>query len=597
MSNDDLQELYKLFEQLVDLNSEQQQTKLEELRASGNPHAAPLKELLELQSQHEDSTDHLLGQLSERIPLQQWLQVDPYSTRAIRQPTDLRELVGLFRWDNESKQFYAGDYRIGKCLAFNSHTATYFAEDRTLGRKAVITFAFPRYVQDAHHKELFLSSAKLVSDIAHPNVVTILGVIQQGQLLGIARQWIPGQDLNCWLEASPPLSTLSVALLLQRIAEGLAAIHRCSILHGDLKPANIIIREDRATPVITDFGTVFRPGETDGVEGVWRGGTPGYIAPEVLGARQLDERVDLFSLGKVLGKLLEATADDDAAEMRLALEQLRDALTNEDPEQRPANAADVIQRLVGLTGIPTTELRLVPSTLSSPLILAKAKLWTRRSVLGLSATVIPFYTGRYLHQQQLENEGPRRSFIPGYKEDIRSSIRFRLDGRDWVWSLNSAGHPFRIERHDSTFNMMEGGLVYTKPGVRTAVITSERFRLPSRVIRWSTLLIWAYYHAPPGAVELRIDGRSLARESSQPLTSWELCARRRNYFGGSVRRNLVGTISPLLLRPDTDLQFRFTFELSEAWSGAGQPPLSLVVQKVDKNYFYVDDLFLWYEES
>ena len=275
MATDDLNELYELFDQLIDLNTEQRQAKLDELRTSGSPFVAQLESLLGDQDRTEYSTDSMLGQLGDRLPLQQWLQAPIDSNPASRSPSDLRDLVGLFRWDQASKQFYAGDYRIGKCLAFNSHSATYFAEDSVLGRRAVITFAFPRYLNLGNNREQFLDSAKIVSDIAHPNVATIFGVVRQGTLLGIARQWIPGHDLAQWLRNTQTLSIATIAIVIQRIAEGLSAIHQWGALHGDLKPANIIMRGDQAVPVITDFGTVFRMDPADINSQSWRGGTPG----------------------------------------------------------------------------------------------------------------------------------------------------------------------------------------------------------------------------------------------------------------------------------------------------------------------------------
>lgn len=597
MSNDDLPKLFELFDQLVDLNSEQRQAKLDELRASGNPHVAQLETLLGFHSEQADLADDLLSQLSERLPLQQWLQVSPYSTSSLRQPADLRELVGLFRWDAKSRQFYAGDYRIGKCLAINSHTATYSAEDSLLGRRAVITFAFPRYLQETHRKEQFLQSAKLVSEIAHPNVATLLGVIQQEELLGIARQWIPGHDLAHWIEAHRPLSAPSVALLLQRITEGVAALHRHSALHGDLKPANIIMREDQILPVITDFGTVVSAVSTDSSSRIWLGGTPGYIAPEVLQQGQLDKRGELYSLGKILSELLEATEKESAVELRLALEQVREELVAEDPQQRPATANQLLERLVGLTGVPLAEQESNSSKDRRLVDLVLAKRWTRRSILGLSATVVPFYMGSYWHQQQLQKERPQRSFIPGQPEDIRSQIRLPLIQEDLMWSANRTGHPFKIEGHDATVELPDGGLFYLRPGARRGIIESERFRLPARAIRWNTLLIWTYFNSKPGAAELRVDVRAFAAKTTQPLHGWRLCVRRQNYFGGAVRRNLIGTVDRTLLQPHNELQFRFTLEVKEAWSGQGQPPLLLVVEKADESVSYLGSLHLWYEEK
>jgi|GEM_PF-5689608 len=595
MATDDLQELYAWFDQLIDLNKEQRQAKLEEIRAQHESIAAQLEALLGFDDPSEHSTDGLLGRLSDKLPLQHWLEAPIHSTPLLRQPSDLRELVGLFRWDQKTKQFYAGDYRIGKCLAYNSHTATYFAEDSVLGRRAVVTFAFPRYLQDVHNKDQFLDSAKVVSDVTHPNVATLFGVIQHGKLLGIARQWITGCDLAQWLRTHSPVPLASVAVLLQRITEGLSAIHHCSALHGDLKPTNIIMRDGQSTPVITDFGTVFRFEPTATGSQGWRGGTPGYIAPEIAEQHKLDQRLDLFSLGKVLHDLLDAAEKPDSSDVKYELEKLRDDLTATNPEDRPPSCQAVLERMVRLTGIPTAAWPASTSLQSRPVVLANAALWTRRAVLGASATVLPFWIGRRFHQQQLEKDRPERHFIPGKKEDAQLQIRLNPHNHSMVFQNDLP--IFEIPVPDIRQALQDRSCLYLKPGIRSGKRESERLSLPSQRIRWNSLFSVAMYNTAPEAATLRIEVRAFSGPDKQKITPWYICAVRQNYFGGLALRNLVGTVNRSLLNIDAELQFRFSFELKQAWSGIGLPPLILIVERPREPLGIVGEFNLWFEES
>lgn len=597
MSTDDLNQLYDLFDQFLDLNNEQRQAKLKELRASGSPIVAQLESLLSFQDQTEGSTDAVLGRLSEKLPLQQWLQAPIEASFSVKQPSDLRELVGLFRWDQNTKQFYAGDYRIGKCLSFNSHSATYFAEDNVLGRRAVITFAFPSYLKLSDNRQKFLESARIISEIAHPNVATILGIVHQGKLLGIARQWIPGRDLAQWLRMIKTTSHSNIAIILQRIVEGLAAIHRCSALHGDLKPANIIMRDDQPIPVITDFGTVFSFGKSLQVSTGWRGGTPGYTAPEVLENGPVDSRFDLFSLGKILDELLSVADDRESSELQASLQNLRDELQALDPQKRPIDCNAVLQRLLPLTDLPITELpQATPQTLF-PTESFYLRRWTRRSFVAASATLLPFIAGRSFHHQQLLALERKRIFIPGTKADLESPLSFEKQIEQFHWLASNQTIPFAWECFDSTVDFPEGGLCYLKEGLRNGELLSKPFALSDRTIRYNTLLVWAYFNAPSGLASCRVDVRTVPSNQQESYGKWQACAKRSNYFGGAVRRNLVSTIEQPSISLHHALQVRITVEVARAWAGNGQPPLMLQIESYKDSLASIGQISAWYAEE
>lgn len=597
MSTDDLNQLYDLFDQLLDLNNEQRQAKLEEMRASGSPFVPQLESLLGFQDRTEDSTDSVLGRLSEKLPLQQWLQAPVEPSLSVKQPSDLRDLVGLFRWDQSSKQFYAGDYRIGKCLSFNTHSATYFAEDNVLGRRAVITFAFPSYLKLGDNREQFLESAKIVSEIAHPNVATIFGVVQQGKLLGIARQWIPGHDLAQWLRVIKTISYSSVAIILQRITEGLAAIHQCSALHGDLKPSNIIMRDDHTLPVITDFGTVFSFEKRRDTLNGWRGGTPGYIAPEVLENSSLDARFDLFSLGKILGELLSVADHTESSDLQVSLKNLRDDLQAADPTQRPIDCNAVLARLMPLTGLPIVEWPQVKPQELEQTKHTELKRWTRRTFLTASATLLPFMAGRSFHHQQILALERKRIFIPGTDADVVSLLQFRKQTEDFHWLSNGQTTPFAWECAESTVSFPKGGLCYLKAGLSVGQLLSEPIALSERVIRYNTLIVWAYFNAPPGSATCRVDVRTVPRNKQEPYGKWRECVKRSNYFGGAVRRNMVGTIEQPIAPPHSTLQFRISVEVARAWSGTGQPPLLLQIESYQESLAFIGQFAVWFGEE
>src|SRR6266516_5429247 len=116
-------------------------------------------------------------------------------------------------------------------------------------------------------------------------------------------EYIPGDTLKARLANEDPFSQEEMLKFMVMLARALHYVHQHGILHGDVKPANILITP-RATPKITDFGVARRtqPGKPAtwslaGEGRVW--GTPGYLAPEQLTANEIDARADVFSLGVI----------------------------------------------------------------------------------------------------------------------------------------------------------------------------------------------------------------------------------------------------------------------------------------------------------
>lgn len=173
----------------------------------------------------------------------------------------------------------------------------------------------------------------------------------------------PGRDDVLWIVA--------------QVADALTLLHGEGIVHGDVTPANIMLRPD-LTPVLVDFGTAFRTSagtsarEVAQVEGMPLG-TPGYMAPEQIRRDRLDGRCDLYALGCILHELIHGrpafAADTVAAllEQHLGaalagvgrtgdaghaadeeLDQLIASLLHKDPRRRLGHAGEVVLRLARL---------------------------------------------------------------------------------------------------------------------------------------------------------------------------------------------------------------------------------------------------------
>ncbi|MFO0587713.1 MAG: protein kinase [Polyangiaceae bacterium] len=158
----------------------------------------------------------------------------------------------------------------------------------------------------------FFREARVLSEVRHPGVVGYVahGVTAEGQPY-IAMEWLEGGDLEERLRQGR-LPVGDALLLGQRIAEALGAAHRRGVVHGDLKPSNVLLGGgDLRDAKVIDFGIArlsrraSGPGAREGL--VF--GTPGYMAPEqVRGEADVDARADVFALGCLLFECLTGCA-------------------------------------------------------------------------------------------------------------------------------------------------------------------------------------------------------------------------------------------------------------------------------------------------
>jgi hypothetical protein len=162
---------------------------------------------------------------------------------------------------------------------------------------------------ETEHLPRFTEEAAALSSLSHPSLVRYIahGATDRGAYL--AMEWIDGENLNERLTRDRLGFEQTIALGV-RLARALGTAHAHGVLHRDVKPSNVMLRErDLAQPVLVDFGLAHRPGRIEVTRSGVTLGTLGYMSPEqVRGARDVDPRVDVFSLGCVLFRALAGRA-------------------------------------------------------------------------------------------------------------------------------------------------------------------------------------------------------------------------------------------------------------------------------------------------
>ena len=153
--------------------------------------------------------------------------------------------------------------------------------------------------------EVQLEEAKVIGQLNHPHITAVFDMGNVDRLFYIVMEYIQGETLKARLAQSrtDPASVPQVLSFIVMVARALHYVHQRGILHGDIKPANLIVTP-LGTPKIMDFGIARRrPANRSATwslaaeNQIW--GTPAYLAPELLVSNEIDARADVFSLGVV----------------------------------------------------------------------------------------------------------------------------------------------------------------------------------------------------------------------------------------------------------------------------------------------------------
>ena len=224
------------------------------------------------------------------------------------------------------------EYELERVLRAGDFDITYLASDRNLNAKVVLKEYLPSEIvrrtadnsvepqEDTFREdfewgmEQFLDQTRTLAQFQHPNIVRVHRSFEAQGTAYMAMEYVKGETLAEVLALRMTLSESALRDMLQRLLAGLAVVHEANLLHGDINPENIVLRNEGDSPVLLDFGAArqaigarIRP-DTPVV-------TPGYAPPEQYSAQgEQGPWTDLYALGGVCYRALTGQTPADATD-------------------------------------------------------------------------------------------------------------------------------------------------------------------------------------------------------------------------------------------------------------------------------------------
>jgi eukaryotic-like serine/threonine-protein kinase len=202
-----------------------------------------------------------------------------------------------------------GRYKIIDTIGSGANSKVVRAHDPMIGRIVAIKLFSPALAQ-GEGRNKFLQEARVVGQLSHPCIVTLhdMGIEESTQTPYLVMEFLEGQPLDKILSKGN-IPFPKACAWVGEMSSALVAAHKKGVIHGDIKPANVLILDDGRVK-LTDFGMA-RLANHDKKDTALLG-TPAYWCPEQIMGRPQDARSDIFSLGIVLYELVTGQRPFDA---------------------------------------------------------------------------------------------------------------------------------------------------------------------------------------------------------------------------------------------------------------------------------------------
>ncbi|MBF0815296.1 Stk1 family PASTA domain-containing Ser/Thr kinase [Microbacterium paludicola] len=272
-----------------------------------------------------------------------------------------------------------GRYRVRARIARGGMATVYVATDLRLERRVALKVMHGHLSDDSVFQSRFIQEARSAARLADPHVVNVFDQGQDGELAYLVMEYLPGITLRELLKEQRRLTVTQTITIMDAVLSGLAAAHRAGLIHRDVKPENVLLAEDGRIK-IGDFGLA-RASSANTATGAQLLGTIAYLAPELVTRGTADARSDIYALGILLYEMLAGEQPYKGEQpMQIAFQHATDSVprpsvknpgvpeqldelvlwaTEKDPDERPSDAQEMLERLreiereLGIAPLPT----------------------------------------------------------------------------------------------------------------------------------------------------------------------------------------------------------------------------------------------------
>ena len=201
-----------------------------------------------------------------------------------------------------------GSYKIISELGEGGMAMVYLAEKGTLGKQVALKVLKKEFLYNQHIRGRFLSEAKKMINLNHPNIVGVQDLIDESDFVAIELEYVEGKTLKHHLNDHGALPDDEIEHLFKQMLDAVGYIHAKGYIHRDIKPSNFMLTQSGIIK-LTDFGIAKNADDTNidytGTGTGMQMGTPKYMSPEqVRSTKDVDHRSDIYSLGVVLWEMV-----------------------------------------------------------------------------------------------------------------------------------------------------------------------------------------------------------------------------------------------------------------------------------------------------
>ena len=255
-----------------------------------------------------------------------------------------------------------GRYRVRSRIARGGMATVYLGVDTRLDREIALKVMHAHLADDPQFTDRFIREARSTARLSHPNVVQVYDQGQDGDVLYLTMEYLRGRTLRDVLAERGVLTAREAFSVIEPVLDALAAAHRLGIVHRDVKPENVVLTDEGRVKV-ADFGLA-RAATAHTSTGDVVMGTVAYLAPELVVRGVSDTRSDVYAAGIMLFEVLTGrqpfggdapiqvayqhvndqvpAPSSIAPQVPAALDDVVAAATARDPDQRPADAGELL---------------------------------------------------------------------------------------------------------------------------------------------------------------------------------------------------------------------------------------------------------------